>query len=125
MDIRDFQEHVRDWTRNTFGDEIAENTLERNHRFLEESLELVQSMGCTKTEALLLVDYVFDREVGDPPQEVGGVMLTLMALCAAAELDASTCGVNELMRATEKADAIRAKRASKPKFSPLPGKAAA
>jgi hypothetical protein len=115
-----FQRRVVDWMMETFSMEVCRNTTERNHRFLEESLELVQAMGCTASEAHQLVDYVFGRPVGDPAQEVGGVLVTLAALCSAADLSMRDCGEDELGRCWENIDRIRAKQAEKPKHSPLP-----
>jgi hypothetical protein len=104
----------------TFSPEICADTTERNHRFLEEALELVQSLGCTASEAHQLVDYTYDRPQGDVNQEVGGVMVTLAALCLAAGNDMDAGGEAELARVWTKIDQIRAKQASKPKHSPLP-----
>ncbi len=115
-----FQNRVQPWMQKCFGSEISRDSVERNHRFLEESLELVQSLGCTKNEAIQLVDYVYDRPVGDPPQEVGGVMVTLAALCLAADMDMDSCAEAELARIWTKVEQIRAKQAAKPKHSPLP-----
>jgi protein gp37 len=103
-----------------FGRKVAEDVAERNHRFLEESLELVQAKGCTAAEAHMLVDYVFGRPVGDPHQEAGGVMVTLSALCSAAGLDMEEAGYDELARVWTKIDAIREKQKNKPRNSPLP-----
>lgn len=102
---------------------IAGDREERNHRFLEEALELVQACDCTADEAHKLVDYVYGREVGDPPQEVGGVMVTLAALCLANEMDMHKCGEIELNRITqpEMVEKIREKQKRKPSMSPLPG----
>ena len=115
-----FQSRVRPWMLATFGPEIPTDRDERNHRFLEESLELVQSCGCTASEAHQLVDYVFGRPVGERAQEVGGVMITLAALCLAQDLDMHAAGETELARIWTKVEAIRAKQAAKPKHSPLP-----
>lgn len=115
-----YQTRVLNWLMACFSMEICRDTIERNHRFLEESLELVQSLGCTASEAHQLVDYVYGRPVGEPAQEVGGVMNTLAALCAAANLDMEVCGEVELARVWTKIDKIRAKQAAKPKHSPLP-----
>ena len=82
-----FQSRVLPWLLECFGAEIASDTVERNHRFLEEALELVQACGCPSDEAHKLVDYVYGREVGEKSQEVGGVMVTLAALCLAQGLD--------------------------------------
>jgi len=103
-----------------FGEAISKDITERNHRFLEESLELVQSLGATASEARQLVDYVFGRHVGDAQQEVGGVMVTLAALCLAAGFDMHKCGEVELARVWGRIAQIREKQAQKPKHSPLP-----
>jgi hypothetical protein len=116
-----FQSRVRPWMMACFGSEIAEDVTERNHRYLEESLELVQSTGCTQSEARQLVDYVYGRPVGEPSQEAGGAMVTLAALCDAHGMDMHECGETELARVWTCADKIRAKQAAKPSHSPLPG----
>ena len=115
-----FQQNVDEWMQACFGAEISADTTERNHRFLEEALELVQSLDCTASEAHQLVDYVFGREIGEPAQETGGVMVTLAALCSAAGLDMRHAGFMELARVWTKIEKIRAKQAAKPKHSPLP-----
>lgn len=115
-----FQTRVNEWMQKCFGAEISEDKIERNHRFLEEALELVQSNGCSKSEAYQLVDYVFSRPVGEIEQECGGVMVTLAALCLANRIDMQDCGNVELSRIWEKMEQIREKQAAKPKHSPLP-----
>lgn len=118
-----FQQRVQPWMMACFGAEISADFKERNHRFLEESLELVQACDCTAEEAHMLVDYVYGRPVGEKHQEVGGVMVTLAALCLAQGLDMHDCGETELARIWTKVEAIRAKQAAKPKNSPLPAAA--
>lgn len=116
-----FQSRVQPWLLVCFGETIAADVIERNHRFLEEALELVQACGATADEAHQLVDYTFGRPVGDPVQEVGGVMITLAALCLARDMDMHAAGETELARIWTKVEAIRAKQAAKPQFGPLPG----
>ncbi|WP_218179140.1 hypothetical protein [Pseudomonas gingeri] len=116
-----FQQRVQPWMLACFGEMIAGDREERNHRFLEEALELVQSLGATADEAHQLVDYVYGRPVGEPGQEVGGVMVTLAALCQANSLDMHQQAETELARIWTKVEQIRAKQASKPQFGPLPG----
>jgi len=115
-----FQRRVQAWLMECFSMEVCRDKTERNHRFLEESLELVQALGCTKDEAHQLVDYVFGRPTGDPVQELGGVMVTVAALCWPNELDMYEAAEKELARIWNKIDLIRAKQAAKPKHSPLP-----
>jgi len=118
--VGDFQARVQPWLLACFGEMIAGDREERNHRFLEEALELVQACGCGFSEAHQLVDYVYGRDIGEPAQEVGGVMVTLAALCLANGLDMHANGETELARIWTKVEAIRAKQAAKPKHSPLP-----
>ena len=117
-----YQERVTQWGVECFGNDLVESRLERNHRFLEESLELVQSLDCTKEEALQLVDYVYERPLGEPHQEVGGTMITLGLLCSANGLNMNDEGETELNRINDPIikEKIRIKRQNKPEFSPLP-----
>ena len=115
-----FQERADRWLLACFGKTIARDKVERNHRFLEEALELVQACGCTKAEALSLVDYVYGRDEGEIEQEVGGVMNTLAALCLSRGIDMMDAGHIELDRCWTKVEKIRAKQAAKPKHSALP-----
>lgn len=121
QDRLDFQGRVHEWMLTCFGIDIAADPVERNHRFLEEALELVQSVGCSKSEALQLVEYVYGRPPGDTRQEVGGTLVTLAALCTAAGVSMTACGELEVKRVWTKIEQIRAKQAAKPKHSPLPG----
>lgn len=116
------QSRVSPWMQACFGPVISADKKERNHRFFEESTELVQANGMTRSEAHQLVDYTFNRPVGELHQEVGGVMITLAALCLASDIDMHAAGEDELARIWMKMDAIRAKQAGKPKHSPLPSK---
>ena len=121
MHIRLFQTRVADWMKAAFSPEACMDKVERNHRFLEEALELVQSLGCTASEAHQLVDYVYGRPQGEVNQEAGGVMVTLAALCEVSAIDLEFASRKEGRRIWEKIDQIRAKQAAKPKHSPLPG----
>jgi len=115
-----FQAGVAKWMQACFGPVISADKIERNHRFIEEALELVQACGCQRSEAHQLVDYVYNREMGEPTQEVGGVMVTLAALCLANGFDMAAAGRTELARVWTKIEVVRAKQAAKPKHSPLP-----
>jgi hypothetical protein len=92
-----FQYRVAQWVTACFGPVISADVTERNHRFLEEALELVQSTGCTTSEAHQLVDY-FDRPIGEPAQELGGTTVTLVALATASGLNMDTASEAELER---------------------------
>ena len=118
---RPFQNRVDSWVMACFGIVVRHDKRERQHRFFEEAGELIQALGTTREEAHQLVDYVYDRTAGDPAQEVGGVLLTLAALCNASRVSMQQAGETELARVWTKIDQIRAKQAAKPSHGPLPG----
>jgi hypothetical protein len=120
FEINSYQRRVEEWLGACFPPEVRSNRGERNHRFLEEALELAQANGCSHADAHALVDYVFGRPKGDPAQEVGGVMVTLASLCSAIDLNMDEAGEVELARNWDRIEAIRAKQRSKPHGSPLP-----
>jgi hypothetical protein len=117
-----FQQRVQPWMLECFGAAISADREERNHRFYEEATEAVQANGMTCSEAHQLVDYTYGRPIGELHQEIGGVMVTLAALCLASGQDMHAAGEAELARisAPETIAKIRAKQAAKPKHSPLP-----
>lgn len=125
MRIFDYQRSVWKWVNECFGRQISTDTKERCCRFLEESLELVQSLDVTKEEAQELLNYVYSRPKGTPNQEVGGVMVTLAALNSAVGIDMEAAATGELTRVNshEIIAKIRKKHYSKPENikSVLPG----
>jgi hypothetical protein len=118
-----FQDRVGAWMLDCFDPTISNDRLERRDRFIEEALELAQTLPeFTANRAHALVDYVFSRPVGFVEQEVGGVSVTLAALCHAEGIDQGYWANAELERIEqpEVRDKIRAKQASKPVGSALP-----
>ena len=105
-----YQQRVAAWITACFSPSARENVAERSHRFLEEAIELAQASGCTKEDARLIVDYVFDRPAGAQEKEVGGVMVTLAALCNALKLMMDDAGDKELARNWERIEFIRGKQ---------------
>ena len=120
MISKSFQRRVAEWLMACFPPSARSDLQERNHRFLEEALELAQANGCSRQEVLTLVDYVYSRPVGHSEKEVGGVMVTLAGLCSVTGIEMDEAGNRELERNWERIDAIRRKQASKPLDSPLP-----
>lgn len=92
------QAAVHRWAIQTFGQACAGNPQERIRRFLEEALELAQAVGMGAGEAHAMVDYVFARPVGEVHQEVGGVSVSLLALCENLGLSAHAEEVREVTR---------------------------
>jgi NTP pyrophosphatase (non-canonical NTP hydrolase) len=99
MRIQVFQWYVMRWMREVFEGACDLTTpVLRGFRFTEEAIELAQAVGMTKCEARRVVDYVFARPIGSVPNEVGGVMVTLAALCGVLEVDLSTAAYDEFRR---------------------------
>jgi len=118
----DFQSRVAPWMQLCFGPVVSADKLERDDRFLEEALELLQSGGYPRERIAALTEYVYGRPIGEPAQETGGVMVTLAARCLAYGIDMHAAGETELARinAPETVLKIRAKQAAKPTGSALP-----
>lgn len=115
-----YQARVKQWMVECFGEEITQNPTERAYRFLEEALELVQSLNISKEDVTRLTDYTYGRPIGDTKIEIGQTTLVLAAL-------AETCNVNmddqkwkELESAWNRIDKIREKWKSKTARAPLP-----
>lgn len=113
--IGGYQRAVAKWMKECFSPSTVSNPRERAFRFLEEALELFQALDCTKEEAQSLVEYVFSRPKGEPAQEVGGVSVTLAALCGPVGIDWEDAAIKELERinSPEVLEKIRAKRAAR------------
>lgn len=114
--MRAFQHYVKKWVTACFGVDALMDRRIRNHRFLEEALQLVQACGSSADEAHRIVDYVYGRPQGKPVQEVGGVMTTLCALCEANAIDLADAAEAGLSDAWNRIDQIRVKNRLKPKF---------
>lgn len=78
---------VSDWCADLFGEDVAKNTVERSARLVEEAVEVAQALKLPKDVAHRIVDHVYSRPVGDVPQEVAGVFLTILSLSTAAGVD--------------------------------------
>lgn len=124
-----FQAGVSDWMGQCFLPSLYSNMTERGDRLLEEVLELLQAHGYDSTRVATLVNYVYGRPVGEPAQEVGGVMVALAGYCWIAGLDMHDAGSAELRRIAqpEVMEKIRRKQMAKNAMrfdTPLPGNAA-
>lgn len=99
-----------EWLRVCFPDTVAEHLPERGTRHLEEATEVAQACGVDRAMAHRIVDYVFDRPVGELVQEIGGSALTLAALAAVAGTDIEACWGTELERVIGMTEKIREKQ---------------
>jgi len=95
----DRQARVLTWARDTFG-EVAVNPTERVSRFVEEAIELAQACGYPPERIVELVGYTYGRPPGEVGQEVGGVSVSLLALCESLGISAEVCEARETERVT-------------------------
>lgn len=121
-DFDTFQARNAAWLADAMADDPTDLP-ERVARFGEEALELQQALGMSREDAHALVDYVFDRQTGEPAQEMGGTLTTLALLAIVAGLDMAECGERELARCSTAPvlAKIRGKRATRAGRGPLPG----
>ena len=92
-----WQRMIGEWVVKTFGKESM-NSRERTLRFLEESIELAQAHGITPEETNKTVIRVYKKPPGNPTQEVGGVMVTLLAFADYHQYNIHECLVTEWTR---------------------------
>lgn len=116
VDLDDIQRQCVEWVEQVLGgDSFHDVNFRRNHQ-LEEALELSQSVGMTRESAHQIVDYVFDRPVGEVGQEVAGSFFTLVVLAAQQGVSVASVIVPELQRCWDNAEKIQAKQLLKPTF---------
>lgn len=113
-----FQDNVGLWVSQTFGEKVMSDIPERCFRFIEEAIELAQAFGVSKEDVLRHVTRTYARPQGEISQEVGGTLVTLAALCQAANLDLQKCGDAELANNWQRKDAIRDKWLQKIAINP-------
>ena len=89
---------VHEWGARAFGRDHMNDPVVRAVRFLEEACELSQAAGLPEGHALRVLAHVYARPAGDRGQEIGGVGVTLLALCTALGYNADLCERDEIAR---------------------------
>lgn len=111
-----FQRFVDAWMVKCFGTAVRDDREERNYRFIEEALELIQACGCPPDRVHLIVDHVYSRDVGGVEKEVGDVMISLAALCNNHRVQIDWAAIAAMDSCEKRTEIIREKRAGKPAF---------
>lgn len=78
-----FDERCWDWAMATFDESYVISLEERAMCLMEEAIEAAQTVGVHKARLKLLLDFVYSKGIGDLPQELGGVAVTLALFCKA------------------------------------------
>ena len=113
----DLQEEVGKWLKACFDwngmYERQMNPKMRALRFYEEATELVQVLNITREQAHAQVDAVYDREVGDIEDEVGGATMGLIGICISCNVNWIAATTKQLKKIWGRIDKIRARQATK------------
>ena len=119
IDIRqaivDLRCRVGGWVVSTFSEAALADRKERAARMVEEAIELAQAEGLWLDETSTIMTRVYSRPTGETKQELGGLMVTTLALCAGLKIDLIAVTIDEIER-IEKPEVIakiRAKQAEK------------
>lgn len=88
---------VKDWITRVFGLRTL-NLRFRAERVLEEALELAQAAGYPQEKIAALTAKVYANPPGRLRQEVGGVAISVLALCETAGISADECEEQEIQR---------------------------
>lgn len=111
-----FQRRTAAWVTGTFGQVHQDDLRERCDRVIEEVLELMQALDYPPQAVESALRYVYGRDKGEARQEVGGVMVTMAALCDAVDIDMYASGEVELNRVETVPHLVKAKQERKPRF---------
>lgn len=96
------QQEVVKWAINAFGHEEATSIKQRGLRYAEESIEVAQAAGIEREKLHELVDYIYNKDIGDLRSEIGGAGIVLLALADAAGVSADEEEERELNRILSK-----------------------
>ena len=113
IDLSSFQAGVGAWMEACFEPEVCADLTERGDRFAEEAVELLQSNGYDRNRLARIIGRVYSRPVGEPQQEVGGVMVTLAAYCGPMGVNLYSAATRELAHIWTRIEAIRGRQAEK------------
>lgn len=80
------QYRVLTWAVDSFG-AIAKNRDERAARLVEEAMEVAQAENVPLEVIHRIADRIYSRPVGDLGQEIGGLGITILALCENSGID--------------------------------------
>lgn len=96
--MKHWQRVIATWVSNTFGIANQQTTRIRALRFIEEAIELGQTVGLDRKDIEQLCDKVFVNPPGELKQEIGGVFTTFLALVENQGEHALDCLIRESNR---------------------------
>ena len=84
---QNINQRIETWLTAVVGADWREHKEERATRFLEEAIELCQTLGVTKEQINIMLDYVYARPSGTLTEELTGVYVTLNALTSSHNME--------------------------------------
>lgn len=94
---RQRQRVVLGWASRVFGT-VTCNVRERAFRLIEEAIEVAQAAGIEVNLVERILYRVYSREAGDVYKEMGGLLITTLAMCEMLNADADELERDELER---------------------------
>lgn len=89
------------WAKATFG-AVADDPIERAARMFEEATELAQGVGVPSDMLHKIVERTYSRPADTPFKEVGGLLVTVYALCARLQINPMHALETEVQRILDK-----------------------
>jgi NTP pyrophosphatase (non-canonical NTP hydrolase) len=107
------QAKLRVWLIACLGEKTLRSPQDRAMRVLEEAVELAQAVGIPRAKAREQVDHTYSRPLGEPTQEVAGVLNATLLMAECLGEDGLRLGDAEVERAWAHIDLIRRKNLDK------------
>ncbi len=102
------------WVVDRLGEKLLMDRRERAMRLVEEVIELAQAEGIAPFEVKRVTDHIYSRPVGEPDQEMGGVMVCAHAWAIATSSNLDFLTAKEVSRIENiPAEVTRMKHAAK------------
>jgi NTP pyrophosphatase (non-canonical NTP hydrolase) len=87
MDIQFWQDEIRNFVHRVWGEKAMVSLPERSARIVEEAVELAQAHQVPQSVIYSIIDRVYSRPMGNPAEEAGDVMFTLLAYTSSSKDD--------------------------------------
>jgi hypothetical protein len=111
--VETYTHEMGHWCRDTFGDLIYSNKVERAARLIEEAVEVGQTLGIEPPMVHAIVNAVYAKPKGALAQELGGVIVAWAILLSALNLSAAKIMADAQSDCWDRQEQIRKKGAQK------------
>ena len=108
------------WLHKTMPKENVSSLPERALRVFEEAAELCQAAGVDKSLLMRQTEYTYARPVGTVPQEIAGVLTTILGAASCAGIQAEDALMKELTRLDTPDVVEKVRRKQESKINALP-----